>query len=199
MTGFLSESTQPGGVMPPEGIAYAVDNGPAEETARVWDPLVRIFHWSLVVLFTAAWLTGDEVDWLHERLGYAIIGLVAIRVVWGFVGTRHARFSDFICGPSKVVSHLAEMIHFRARRYLGHNPAGGAMVVALLAMLATTTGTGILMTGVYPKAHWLEEVHEVAANLTLILVGLHIAGVVLASFEHRENLVKAMFTGRKRR
>ena len=96
------------------------------------------------------------------------------------------------------MSHLAEMTRLRAKRYLGHNPAGGAMVIALLAMLATTTGTGILMTAVYPKAHWLEEVHEVAANLTLILVGLHIAGVALASFEHRENLVKAMFTGRKR-
>jgi len=198
MTDVLSEGTQPGGARPPEGVVHAVEEAAAGDTVRVWDPLVRIFHWSLVVLFTAAWLTGDEIDWLHEWLGYAIVGLVAIRVAWGFIGTRHARFSDFMCGPSKVVSHLAEMTRLRARRYLGHNPAGGAMVIALLAMLATTTGTGILMTAVYPKVHWLEEVHEVAANLTLILVGLHVAGVVLASFEHRENLVKAMFTGRKR-
>jgi cytochrome b len=199
MSGFHSEGTQPGGAMPPEGLMHAVEETAAEETVRVWDPLVRIFHWSLVVLFTAAWLTGDEIDWLHEWLGYSIVGLIAIRVVWGFVGTRHARFSDFVRGPAKVVSHLAEMTRFRAKRYLGHNPAGGAMFIALLAMLATTTGTGILMTAVYPKVHWLEEVHEVAANLTLILVGLHIAGVALASFEHRENLVKAMITGRKRR
>lgn len=119
--------------------------------------------------------------------------------MWGFIGTRHARFSDFVYRPSEVASHLADSLRLRAKRYLGHNPAGGAMVIALICVLTATAGTGILMENeVFGDAHWLEEVHEVLAQLALLLVGLHIAGVVLTSLEHGENLVRAMVTGRKR-
>ncbi|MCL4767236.1 MAG: cytochrome b/b6 domain-containing protein [Hyphomicrobiaceae bacterium] len=192
----VTERLRAGGATPP---ARATPAG-AAETVRVWDPFVRVFHWSLVILFAVAWATGDELQLLHEWAGYAIAVLLAARVVWGIIGTTHARFGDFIYRPSAVASHLADSLRFRARRYLGHNPAGGAMVVALLLTLALTAATGILMSGeAYRDAHWLEDIHEMAANLMLLLIGLHVAGVILASFEHRENLVKAMLTGRKRR
>ncbi len=194
MTG-LTEKARAGGDLPPAEAA-----GGSLETVRVWDPLVRVFHWSLVLLFATAWLTGDEVEWLHIYVGYGIAGLLAVRIVWGIVGTRHARFSDFVYRPSEVATYLADSVRLRAARYLGHNPAGGAMVTALLGVLAATAGTGILMTSdAFHDAHWVEEVHEALANLALILVGLHVAGVILASFEHGENLMKAMITGRKRR
>lgn len=170
---------------------------PAE--VKVWDPFVRIFHWSLVVLFVIAFLTGDEVEWLHLTAGYSIAALVGLRVIWGFVGPRHARFSDFVRGPGAVLSYLKQSTTLKAPRYLGHNPAGGAMVIALLAMLAGLSVTGFLMT---TDAYWgskaLEEIHEALANVTLVLVGLHIFGVIFASLEHGENLVRSMITGRKK-
>lgn len=165
----------------------------------VWDPLVRIFHWSLVVGFAVAYLTGDEWDFAHEIVGFVIATLIVIRVLWGFFGTRHARFRDFVYQPATVLTFLRDSSRFRAKRYLGHNPAGGVMVVALITVIAGLCITGVLLTfGAYREAKWLEEIHEVLANGALVLIGLHVIGVALASFEHRENLVKAMFTGQKR-
>jgi cytochrome b len=168
-------------------------------TVKVWDPLVRIFHWSLAFLFAAAFVTGDESERLHVLIGYAILGLVALRLVWGMIGPRHARFSSFVRGPRAVLAYLREMAKLRAPRHLGHNPAGGAMVVALLALLAATGVTGYLMTtDAFWGVEWIEEVHEAFANATVAMVVLHVLGVLLASFEHGENLAKSMFTGRKR-
>jgi cytochrome b len=168
-------------------------------TVRVWDPLVRIFHWSLAVLFFFAFLTGDEWDKPHEIAGYFVAGLVVFRILWGIVGSRHARFTDFIYRPAAVFAYLRDSAKLRARRYIGHNPAGGAMIVALLLTIAVICITGYMMTlDAWWGVAWMEEVHEVAANTTLVLVGLHVLGVIVASFEHRENLVRAMFTGRKR-
>ncbi len=175
-----------GGAMPPA-------------TVKVWDPFVRVFHWSLVALFALAYVTGDDVEKVHIAAGYAIAGLLTLRIVWGFVGSRHARFSDFVRSPREALCYLRDVVLLRARRYIGHNPAGGLMVIALILMLAGACVTGYLMT---TDAYWgskaLEEVHELLANATLGLVVLHILGVVAASFEHRENLIKAMITGRKR-
>lgn len=168
-------------------------------TIMVWDPYVRIFHWSLVGLFTIAFLTGDEIEWLHVWAGYAIAALVAMRIVWGFIGSRYARFVDFVKGPRVVLTFVRQSMHLEAPRYLGHNPAGGVMVITLLVMLVGLSVTGFALT---TDAFWgskvMEEIHEVLANVTLGLVGLHILGVIVASVEHGENLVKAMFTGRKR-
>lgn len=179
------------------------DKDTSEATARyvtVWDPLVRIFHWSLVVGFAVAYLTGDEWDFAHEIVGYIVTTLIVIRVLWGFFGTRHARFRDFVYRPATVLGFVRDSLRFRAKRYLGHNPAGGAMVVALITVIAGLCVTGILLTfGAYRDAKWLEEIHEVLANGALVLIGLHVVGVALASFEHRENLVKAMINGKKRR
>lgn len=168
-------------------------------TIRVWDPYIRIFHWSLVALFTVAFLTGDEIEWLHLWAGYAIAALVTMRVAWGFTGPRYARFSDFVRGPRAVLTFLRESMHLDAPRHLGHNPAGGAMVIVLLIMLVALSVTGFALT---TDAFWgskaMEEVHEALANVMLGLVALHILGVIVASIEHGENLVKAMITGRKR-
>ena len=168
-------------------------------TVRVWDPLVRIFHWSLVGLFAFAFLTGDEWQKPHETAGYIIAGLIGFRVIWGFAGSRHARFASFIYGPSTVAGFLTDTVRMKARRYLGHNPAGGLMVIGLLMAIAVISLSGWMMTtDAYWGVEWVEELHEAAAFTALGLVALHIGGVLVASFEHGENLVRAMVTGRKR-
>ncbi len=183
------------------------------ETVKVWDPLVRIFHWTLVLAFFTAYLTEDDWVSLHTLAGYTVAALVAFRLVWGVIGTRHARFTDFVCRPATVLAYLKSMLALRAPRYLGHNPAGGAMIVALLLALAATTVTGMVAYGAgehaagpfaammagtgRSAAHALKEVHEFFANFTLLLVVLHVGGVIVSSLLHRENLPRAMVTGRK--
>ena len=178
--------TEAGGATPPA-------------TVKVWDPFVRVFHWALVGLFVLAYVTSDEVEKVHIAAGYAIAALLALRIVWGFVGPRHARFTDFVRSPRTALAYMRDTLLLRARRYIGHNPAGGLMVIALIVMLAGTCVTGYMMT---TNAYWgsedMEEVHEALANGTVALIVLHVVGVLVASFEHRENLVKAMVTGRKR-
>ncbi len=183
---IVDNTIEAGGVTPPA-------------TVKVWDVFVRTFHWSLATLFIVAYATGDEIERVHITAGYTIAGLLALRIVWGFVGPRHARFSSFVRSPRAVLAYLRDVVLLRAPRYLGHNPAGGAMIVALLAMLIGTSATGYMMTtGAFWGAEWVEDVHEILANSTLALVIFHVIGVLIASFEHRENLVKAMITGRKR-
>lgn len=184
---------------------------PVVNEIKIWDPAVRIFHWTLATSFLVTWLTEDEAQALHVYAGYVIGALLVFRVIWGFIGTRHARFRDFVHGPSVVKAYLSDALRFRARRYLGHNPAGGAMVMALLASLAITVLSGVALYGATEfagplagvfrgelAADLLEETHEFGANLTLLLVVLHLGGVLFSSLEHRENLVHAMVTGRKK-
>ena len=167
---------------------------------RVWDPLVRVFHWTLAVAFATAWATADELQPAHELAGYLIVALLVARVLWGFIGETHARFRDFVHRPAVVVRYLLDELRGRAARFVGHNPAGGAMVVVMLVVLALTAATGILMTTGGPLGgEWLEEAHEFCAGLALFLVVLHVAGVAWSSTLHHENLVKAMLTGWKRR
>lgn len=167
------------------------------ETVRVWDPLVRVFHWGLALAFSAAYLTADSAEAVHLVAGYGIVALVSVRMLWGVVGPRHARFSDFVFRPRAVWKYLRDLPSGRARRMLGHSPAGGVMVIALFAALGVTCATGIAMSwGTAGDA--FEAVHELASASTLALVFAHIAGVLFASFVHRENLPLAMITGRKR-
>ena len=170
-----------------------------ETTVRVWDPLVRIFHWSLVASFAVAWISADAWDGLHIWAGYAAAGLIAFRLVWGLLGPRYARFGQFLRSPAAVAAYLKDLVSGRERRYLGHNPAGGAMILALMLGLAALCLTGWMYTlDMFWGEEWVEEVHEALANLLLLLVVLHLAGVVLAGLKHQENLVRAMITGRKR-
>jgi cytochrome b len=179
---------------------------------RVWDPFIRIFHWLLVVCFFVAYFVEPEESPLHVLAGYAVLALVVARLVWGFVGGPHARFSDFVYRPSDVLRDLGDALRFRAKRYIGHSPGGGAMVIALLVALLATTVSGLMVYGAEdhagPLAGWmaglseqteeiLEEIHETLASVTLALVLLHVIGVVVASLSHRENLVRSMFTGTK--
>lgn len=181
------------------GTGCATQPVPPPTEIRVWDPLVRIFHWSLVTLFVFAFATGDALERPHEIAGYAVLGLVIFRIAWGFVGSKHARFGDFIKRPSRVRAYLAEALRFRSQRYIGHNPAGGAMIVLLLVMLLVISATGIAMTTApFWGVEWVEAAHEASVNLTLVLIGLHLTGVVVSSLAHGENLVRAMITGRKR-
>jgi cytochrome b len=191
---------------------------------KVWDPMVRIFHWALVIAFFTAYATGEDIEEVHEWMGYAVLALVIFRIVWGFVGPVHARFADFVRGPGEILRNLKGVVLMHPKRYLGHSPAGGAMVVLLLVLLAATSVTGVIVEerkeqagtsiatqtaeheehnengkeGEGAEKSRIAEAHEVLANLTLALVLLHIAGVILASFTHRENLVASMITGRKR-
>lgn len=186
-----------------------IQSGAMKAEVFVWDRFVRIFHWTLVVAFTVAYLTEEPLI-VHVWAGYVIAGLIVARVIWGFAGSRHARFSDFVYAPSTAFGYVRDLARFHGKRYLGHSPAGGYMVIALLIMLGATVITGLIVYGGEEQAGPLagmvseqtaelaEEWHEVLANITLALVFVHIAAVVLASFAHRENLVRAMLTGRKR-
>ena len=168
-------------------------------SVKVWDPFVRIFHWSLVSLFIAAFVTADHFETLHMAAGYALAGLVAARIVWGFIGPPHARFRSFMFAPGTILTFLRDTMRLRAPRHLGHNPAGGLMVLALIAMMLVIAATGHLQTlDAFAEAEWIEDLHEGAVFATLGLIALHLVGVFVASVEHRENLVAAMFTGRKR-
>lgn len=168
------------------------------ERVLVWDLPVRIFHWALVASFAGAWLTAESEQWrlVHVTLGYTVAALVAFRIVWGFVGTRYARFSEFVKGPSAVLAYVKSMIARKPAHFVGHNPAGAIAIVALLAMAALVTATGY---ATYNEigGEWLEDAHEALANTMLAVAFVHVAGVVVGSFMHRENLVRAMFTGRK--
>src|SRR6516164_5766129 len=202
-------------------------------SALVWDPLVRFGHWALVAAFAVAYLSAEEEaggpDPLHVWGGYIVGAIVVLRVVWGFVGPRHARFSDFVRSPIVALAYFLDLLYGRARRYVGHSPAGGVMVIALLVYLAATVATGLIAYGeegkgplavvMVTKANANEneagrralaekrgektestigEMHGLMANITVALVVAHIFGVAVASVVHKENLILAMITGRKR-
>lgn len=183
-----------------------------KQKIKVWDLPVRLFHWLLASCFLIAYVTEDDFIILHTYAGYTIIGLVVFRLIWGFAGSQHARFNDFTHPPKTVMVYLKQVIRFRADRFVGHNPAGGAMVFALLISLSLAILSGLVAYGAEQSSGPLaglmataplaigkaaEEVHEFFANFTLVLVLLHLVGVAIASIQHRENLVRAMITGRK--
>jgi cytochrome b len=177
----------------------------------VWDPFVRISHWTVVVAFTVAYLIEEDPLIVHVWAGYVVGVLVLARIVWGFVGSPHARFADFVYAPATALGYVLDLLRFRGTRYLGHSPGGGYMVILLLIFLAATVVTGLVvyggdqqagpLAGMFTKTFGesFEEVHEVIANITLALIFFHVSAVLLASFVHRENLVRPMVTGYKRR
>ena len=168
--------------------------------ARVWDPLVRIFHWGLAASFIIAWLTDHSSAAIHHWAGYCAAALVVLRLLWGLLGTPYARFSQFIRNPAAVTRYLIAMSSGSEARHIGHNPAGGAMVLTLMAAMAGTALSGWMMTtDTYFGIGWVETAHSLAAHGLLLLVLIHLAGVALASTRHRENLVAAMVTGDKRK
>lgn len=170
------------------------------DKVTVWDPLVRVFHWALAGSIAVAWFTSGHPKGLHQWAGYTAGVMIAIRLVWGIFGPGHARFVSFVRHPRTVLGYLADIWQGRERRHLGHNPAGGAMIVALLAAVAAQVTIGWLQTtDMFWGVDWIEELHSALAKVILLLIGLHLIGVVVASIRHRENLPVAMITGRKRR
>ncbi|MBE0529568.1 MAG: cytochrome b/b6 domain-containing protein [Rhodospirillales bacterium] len=170
-----------------------------EQTVKVWDPVIRLFHWSLAVSFAVAWLTADEWDNLHEWAGYAVAALIGFRLVWGLIGPRYARFSQFVRSPGDVAAYVGATLKGKEPRYLGHNPAGSLMILGLILAIAGTAATGWMSTlDAFWGAEWVEETHEALANLMLFMVVAHVAGVIFASMRHKENLVRSMISGHKR-
>ena len=168
-------------------------------TLRVWDPLVRTLHWSLAIAVGLGWATTEWiVDW-HQPVGYAALAIVGVRIVWGLVGPRHARFASFVRGPRATARYARQVVGGRAPRHVGHNPLGGAMVIALFICVAALALTGWLYTtDRFFGDEVVEIVHETLAWTLVALAALHVGGVVFASRHQRENLIAAMFDGRKR-
>ena len=164
----------------------------------VWDVPTRVFHWLLVLSFIGAFVTAESERYrdIHVVLGYTLLGLLAFRLLWGFVGTRYARFRSFLFSPGEVAAYVASLLKGKPAHYLGHNPAGSVAIWLLLALGISSGVTGVML---YQEigGDVLEELHEVLANAMLLVVLIHVAGVVVSSVLHRENLVRAMITGFK--
>ena len=165
----------------------------------VWDIPTRVFHWSLALSFAGAYLTAESERYrdIHVALGYLLFGLIAFRLVWGFIGTAYARFGSFRFSPSQVVAYLRSLLSPQPQHYIGHNPAGALAIFLLLALGLLISVSGLGLYWELGDEDLFEELHEIAANLMLAVVFIHIAGVVLSSVLHKENLVRSMFTGYK--
>lgn len=167
-------------------------------SVKVWDPFVRFFHWATALLFLANFTLLDDDSPAHRYAGYVLFALVLIRLLWGLIGTKHARFSAFWPSPSAIKAHFSELFKGQSAPHLSHNPLGALMVYNLLATLVLISITGIMMgSDAFWGVDWVEELHEGLANYALACVGLHVAGVLLETRRSKINLVKAMVTGRK--
>lgn len=167
---------------------------------KVWDGLVRLLHWLLVLSVALAWLStlGFGLLKTHEPAGYVALSIVTIRIAWGFTGSRHARFAQFVRRPGVVRDYAIQLKAGTEPRYIGHNPLGGWMVLLLLAVVASLGLTGWLYTTDYFwGTAWLDQLHSALAWALLALIAVHLGGVIATSLRHRENLAAAMFSGRK--
>ena len=180
-----------------------------QDMIKVWDLPLRIFHWLLVISFFTAYFTEDDLLSIHIWAGYTVSGLLVFRLIWGFLGNDYARFSHFLCSPKQSIQYIKDLISSNAKRYLGHNPAGAGMIVLLLVSLFFTVVTGFAVYGADQNAGLLsfigsaheelwEESHEFFANFTLLLIVIHVIGVAVEGYIHKENLAKAMLHGYKK-
>lgn len=169
-----------------------------DDKILVWDLPVRVGHWLMAGGFALAWLTGESEEWrlVHVLAGGTVVGVALFRLLWGFVGTRHARFTDFVRGPSAALGYLKSLLTPKPQHHIGHNPAGGWAIVLLLALALAAGATGWLN---YQEigGKWAEELHEGVVNTMLAVVLVHLAGVATGSLVHRENLPRTMITGTK--
>lgn len=166
---------------------------------RVWDRFVRLFHWVLVISFFGAYFSTESIGWVHKSFGYATVALVAARVVWGFIGSQHARFSNFVPSPNALYQYAAALLRQQEPRHLGHNPAGSLMILFLLGMVTVIGVTGWMLT---LDAFWgngtVENLHVISVDATLVAIAIHVGANLYASVRHRENLIASMVTGNKR-
>jgi cytochrome b len=218
-------------------VLFNMDN---TQFIKVWDIAIRVFHWTLVGCYVLAFISAENIPKLHVFFGYSVLFLVLFRILYGFGGSKYARFSDFLCPPAQIADYLKGVLIRKPKHYVGHNPAGGLMILILLLSLLALTLTGLkaygikghgplakheisFMTNAFAdsddkedhdehnshdrrskkhhrteKDEFWEEVHETIAHFTLFLISIHVLGVLVSSLVHRENLIKAMITGRKR-
>lgn len=170
-----------------------------QRTVRVWDPVVRLFHWTVVIAVCLNLFILKPGRLYHRYVGYVVIGAVVIRLIWGFVGTRYARFSEFFPTPSRLVPYLKALVRREEPRHIGHNPAAAVMMLVLMVLLLATGITGWMTTlDAFWGEDWLEELHGGLANAIMVLALVHAAAAIVESLRHRENLVWSMVTGRKR-
>ena len=186
----------------PLSTAAPCERSPCDAAPRevlVWGGLVRVFHWSVVAgcLLNLAVFTDGKAP--HRWIGYGVAIVLAVRIAWGFVGTQHARFSDFVPRSAALLAYLKALARGREPRFIGHNPAAAVMMLALMALLAAVSLTGWMLT---LDAWWgdeaLEDLHEALANSIPFLAGLHVAAALFESWRHGENFILSMITGRKR-
>ena len=165
----------------------------------VWDLPTRVFHWSFALSFAGAYLTAESERYrdIHLALGYVFLGMLVFRLVWGLVGTAYVRFRAFWFKPAEIVAYLRALLSPQPQHYVGHNPAGGVAIFLLLVLGLLISVSGLGLYWEIGDEDWFEELHEIAANVMLLVVGVHIAGVLVSSVLHKENLVRAMFNGYK--
>lgn len=168
------------------------------ESIYVWDRFIRIFHWSLVSCVLLDYFVIDDGETVHQWLGYAACVLVLARIVWGFVGSKYARFSDFFPTPTRIIKHLRHMINGEQDLHVGHNPLGAMMMFALIALVLTLGVTGFMQgLDVYWGEEWLMDLHDTLADILIALAAIHaLAAIAMSHIEHT-NLIKAMITGVK--
>lgn len=190
----------------------------SEQPKKVWDPFIRIFHWSLVAAVGFCWWSGGRgydwelgVDWnaWHERSAYLVLALIGLRIVWGLVGTPFARFKSFLFSPAHTIKYSAALLKGKEETYLGHNPVGALGVFLLLILCLAQATTDLFATDEImfngPLNHWvssdlaaqLTRIHKWLFNVLLTVVGLHVAGVLYHQIFRKEKLIQAMFTGKK--
>ena len=169
------------------------------QKALVWDMPTRVFHWTFALSFAGAYLTAESERYrdIHLALGYMFGGMLVFRMVWGIVGTRYARFASFAFQPQTVWAYVRSLFGAQPQHFVGHNPVGGLAIFSLLGLGLVITLSGLGLYWEFGEAVLGDELHEIAANVMLVVVFLHLAGVVLSSWLHRENLVRAMLTGYK--
>ncbi|MGY4574937.1 hydrogenase [Bradyrhizobium pachyrhizi] len=167
-------------------------------SVQVWDLPLRLWHWALAILVLVAWVTPSTYDRVHRVAGYSVIALLAFRLIWGFAGTRYARFGRLGVRLRAAPRYIWNLRRGITGRYIGLNPAGTVMLVALLFLLTISTITGAMeVTVTFFGVWWVEDTHAYASDAVMVLVGLHVLGVVVVGLLQRQNLVRAMFTGRK--
>jgi cytochrome b len=183
----------------PESHKMASPHLVDSKTVLVWDWPLRLWHWTLALFVLIACFTPNRYDGLHRFAGYSVIGLLAFRLIWGFVGTRHSRFRRL--GPRLRAApfFFCNLGRGHTGRYLGLNPAGAAMLVALMLLLTVSAVSGAMQVTVrFFGVWWVEDTHAYASDAVIILVVLHVVGVAVVSLLQRDNLVRAMISGRKR-
>lgn len=175
-----------------------IDANAEQKNKLIWDLPLRVGHWALVACFLGAWFTSDSEYFarLHLLFGYSVLALLVFRFFWGFIGSRYARWKSFMFSRREILSYLSSISSSSAKKYLGHNPLGSLGIFLMLSLLIVLVATGLGLD-LISSYHWLSEVHEAVAELMLIVIFVHVAGVLISGWLHHESLISSMIHGKK--